>query len=165
MLVIQKQPGVSTLELTSRLDEILDEIQASLPEGMVIHSHVFRQADFIEVAIRNVATALRDGGILVVIIMLVFLASVRATGITVLAIPLSLVAAVLAMKALDTTINTMTLGGMAIAVGAIVDDAVGIIIGVVIGVLTDNVGLWIALGLVFGTAIGATLERRRSDER
>jgi len=124
VLGIQKQPDANTLELTDRLDKILDEIQASLPEGMVIHSHVFRQADFIEVAIHNVAAALRDGGILVVIIMLIFLMSLRATGITVLAIPLSLLSAVLAMKALGTTINTMTLGGMAIAVGALVDDAI-----------------------------------------
>ncbi len=124
VLGIQKQPGTNTLELTGRLDEVLDDIQASLPEGMVIHSHVFRQADFIEVAIHNVAAALRDGGILVVLVMLVFLMSLRATGITVLAIPLSLLAAVLAMKALGTTINTMTLGGMAIAVGALVDDAI-----------------------------------------
>ena len=124
VLGIQKQPGANTLELTQRLDEVLDDIQASLPEGMEIHSHVFRQADFISVAIHNVAEALRDGGILVVVIMLLFLMSLRATGITLLAIPLSLLAAVLAMKALGATINTMTLGGMVIAVGALVDDAI-----------------------------------------
>ncbi|MCP4603591.1 MAG: efflux RND transporter permease subunit [Proteobacteria bacterium] len=124
VLGIQKQPDANTLELTRRLDEVLDDIQTSLPKGMVIHSHVFRQADFIEVAIHNVSAAMRDGGILVVFIMLVFLMSLRATGITILAIPLSLLAAVLAMKAIGTTINTMTLGGMAIAVGALVDDAI-----------------------------------------
>ena len=121
---IQKQPGANTLELTERLDEVLDEIQASLPEGMQIHRHIFRQADFIEVAIGNVAEALRDGAILVVIIVVLFLMSLRASGITVLAIPLSLVVAVLVMKAMGETINTMTLGGMVIAVGALVDDAI-----------------------------------------
>lgn len=124
VLGVQKQPGANTLELTERLDDVLDDLQGSLPEGMLIHRHVFRQADFIEIAIDNVTTAIRDGGILVVLIMLLFLASIRATGITVLAIPLSLVAAVLSMKALGITLNTMTLGGMAIAVGALVDDAI-----------------------------------------
>lgn len=121
---IQKQPGANTLELTETLDEILTDIQGSLPEGMEIHSHVFRQADFIDVAIANVAAALRDGGILVVIIMLISLMSVRATLITTLAIPLSLLASILAMKAMGATLNTMTLGGMAIAIGALVDDAI-----------------------------------------
>jgi CzcA family heavy metal efflux pump len=121
---IQKQPGTNTLELTQRLDTTLDEIEAALPEGMRINRHIFRQADFIEVAVENVVAALRDGAILVVAIVLAFLASGRATGITVLAIPLSLVTAVLAMKAAGGTINTMTLGGMAIAVGALVDDAI-----------------------------------------
>jgi CzcA family heavy metal efflux pump len=121
---IQKQPGANTLELTERLDEVLDEIQATLPEGMQIHEHIFRQADFIDIAISNVTAALRDGAILVVIIVVLFLMSLRASGITVLAIPLSLVTAVVAMKALGETINTMTLGGMAIAVGALVDDAI-----------------------------------------
>ncbi len=121
---IQKQPGTNTLELTRRLDTTLDEIEATLPEGMRINRHIFRQADFIEVAVENVVAALRDGAILVVAIVLAFLASARATGITVLAIPLSLVTAVLAMKAAGGTINTMPLGGMAIAVGALVDDAI-----------------------------------------
>ena len=124
VLGIQKQPGANTLELTRRLDAALDEIQATLPKGMEIDRHIFRQADFIEVAIRNVLGSLRDGALLVILIVLAFLASGRATAITVLAIPLSLVTAVLAMKALGATINTMTLGGMAIAVGALVDDAI-----------------------------------------
>jgi CzcA family heavy metal efflux pump len=121
---IQKQPDANTLELTERLDAVLDDIQASLPEGMVIDRHIFRQADFIEVAIENVVAALRDGAFLVVIIVMLFLMSLRATGITILAIPLSLLASILSMRALDLSINTMTLGGMAIAVGALVDDAI-----------------------------------------
>ena len=124
ILGIQKQPGANTLELTRRLDAALDEIQAGLPKGMEIDRNIFRQSDFIEVAIRNVLGSLRDGALLVILIVLAFLASGRATAITVLAIPLSLVTAVLAMKILGATINTMTLGGMAIAVGALVDDAI-----------------------------------------
>lgn len=124
ILGIQKQPGANTLELTKQLDRVLDDISSRLPERMTINRHIFRQADFISIAVRNVTHALRDGGILVVIIVLVFLANMRATLITVLAIPLSLVTAVLLLKAFGATINTMTLGGMAIAIGALVDDAV-----------------------------------------
>ncbi|MGH7789083.1 MAG: efflux RND transporter permease subunit [Candidatus Binatia bacterium] len=121
---IQKQPGANTLELTARLDTILDEMQAALPPGMAIERHIFRQADFIEVAIGNVVAALRDGAVLVVAVVLLFLVSLRATAITILAIPLSLVSAIVVLQLLGATINTMTLGGMAIAVGALVDDAI-----------------------------------------
>jgi CzcA family heavy metal efflux pump len=121
---IQKQPGANTLDLTRHLDSVLDELQASLPEGMVIHRNIFRQAEFIENAIENLTRALRDGGILVILIVLLFLANFRAASITLVAMPLSLLAAVLALKATGATFNSMTLGGMAIAVGAIVDDAI-----------------------------------------
>ncbi|NIM02260.1 MAG: MMPL family transporter, partial [Acidobacteria bacterium] len=121
---IQKQPGANTLDLTRRLDTVLDELQATLPAGMEIQRDIFRQADFIETAIDNLTRALRDGGILVVVIVFLFLANFRAASITLLAMPLSLLAAVLAMKLTGATINSMTLGGMAIAVGAIVDDAI-----------------------------------------
>jgi CzcA family heavy metal efflux pump len=124
ILGIQKQPGANTLNLTKELDQVLDGIQAKLPPGMKIDRHIFRQSDFIEIAIRNVQGALRDGGLLVVAIVLLFLANVRATFITLTAIPLSLVATILVMKSFGATINTMTLGGMAIAIGALVDDAV-----------------------------------------
>ena len=97
---------------------------SKLPAGMTIDKRIFRQADFIEIAIHNVQGALRDGGLLVVVIVLLFLANVRATFITLTAIPLSLVVTVLVMKSFGATINTMTLGGMAIAIGALVDDAV-----------------------------------------
>jgi len=122
ILGIQKQPGANTLELTERLDAVLEQLHETLPAGMAIDRHIFRQADFIEVAVHNVTAALRDGALLVVVIVFAFLVSWRATAITVLAIPLSLVTAVLALRALGATINTMTLGGMAIAVGALVDD-------------------------------------------
>jgi CzcA family heavy metal efflux pump len=124
ILGIQKQPGANTLGLTRALDNVLDEIQASLPAGMRIDKQIFRQADFIEISIRNLVAALRDGGLLVIVIIFIFLANLRATAITIVAIPLSLVAAVLGMKIAGATINTMTLGGMAIAVGALVDDAI-----------------------------------------
>ena len=124
ILGIQKQPGANTLDLTERLDTVLDQLQETLPDGMAISRHIFRQADFIEVAVHNVTTALRDGALLVVVIVFAFLVNWRATAITVLAIPLSLVTAILALKALGATVNTMTLGGMAIAVGALVDDAI-----------------------------------------
>jgi CzcA family heavy metal efflux pump len=110
--------------LTKELDAVLEDIAKKLPAGMTIDKRIFRQADFIEIAIRNVKNALRDGGLLVVAIVLLFLANVRATIITLTAIPLSLVVTILAMQAFGATINTMTLGGMAIAIGALVDDAV-----------------------------------------
>ena len=121
---IQKQPGANTLELTERLDGVLDELQRSLPAGMTIERNIFRQANFIETAIDNLTRALRDGSILVVLIVFLFLANIRAASITIVAMPLSLLTAVLAMKLTGATINSMTLGGMAIAVGAIVDDAI-----------------------------------------
>jgi len=131
VLGIQKQPGANTLELTDRLDRTLAEIQAGLPAGMKIESHIFRQADFIRISIDNLLTALFEGAILVIAIVFAFLLSARATAITLLAIPLSLVAAILAMKALGVTINTMTLGGMAIALGALVDDAIIVVENIV----------------------------------
>jgi CzcA family heavy metal efflux pump len=121
---VQKQPGANTIEVTERLDRELDTLQTELPAGMTIDRRIFRQSDFIQVAVANVFRALRDGGILVVVIVLVFLANARASAITLTAIPLSLAAAVLALRAFGASINTMTLGGMAIAVGDLVDDAI-----------------------------------------
>ena len=124
VLAVQKQPGVNTLELTRRITTELNAIQLTLPASMKVHLELFRQADFISVAIRNVLRALRDGAIFVVVILLLFLWNLRATSISLVAIPLSLVVAIFAMKLLGITINTMTLGGMAIAIGALVDDAI-----------------------------------------
>lgn len=121
---VRKQPDVNTLKLTQTIQSTLAELQPGLPENVKLHDELFRQADFIEVAVKNVADALRDGSILVILIVLLFLASGRATFITAVAIPLSLIAAVLAMRWQGITLNTMTLGGMAIAVGALVDDAI-----------------------------------------
>src|SRR6266581_1779716 len=121
---VQKQPGANTIELTARLDRELNRLQKELPRGMTIDRKIFRQADFIEVAVDNVVKALRDGGILVIIVVLLFLANLRAAAITLTAMPLSLAAAILVLRAFGATINTMTLGGMAIAIGALVDDAI-----------------------------------------
>ncbi|MCH7531047.1 MAG: efflux RND transporter permease subunit [Gemmatimonadetes bacterium] len=124
ILTVLKQPGTNTLELTDRIDREITNIEATLPDGMEINRGIFRQADFIRTAVNNVLVALRDGAILVIVILFLFLWSVRTTSISVLAIPLALITAILALKLLDITINTMTLGGMAIAIGALVDDAV-----------------------------------------
>ncbi len=124
ILGVQKQPGANTLELTQRLDRELDRLQQEMPAGVTIDRRIFRQADFIEVAVDNVVKALRDGGILVIVVVLLFLANVRAAAVTLTAMPLSLAAAVLVLRGFGATINTMTLGGMAIAIGALVDDAI-----------------------------------------
>jgi CzcA family heavy metal efflux pump len=124
VLGIQKQPGANTLELTRRLDATLDEIQSSLPAGMKIDKQVFRQADFIERSLENLTSALRDGAVLVVIVVVLFLMNVRAAVITLLAIPISMVTAVITMNWFGYTLNSMSLGGLAIAIGELVDDAI-----------------------------------------
>jgi len=121
---VQKQPGANTIELTARLNRELDTLQRELPTGMTIDRKIFRQADFIEVAVDNVVQALRDGGLLVIVVVILFLANFRAAAITLTAMPLSLAAAILVLRAFGASINTMTLGGMAIAIGALVDDAI-----------------------------------------
>ncbi|MDO8605080.1 MAG: efflux RND transporter permease subunit [Phaeospirillum sp.] len=131
VLGIQKQPGSNTLELTRRLDAVFDDIRRTLPEGMVLATNVFRQADFINVSIKNLVDSLRDGAILVIAIVFAFLMNGRATIITLTALPLSLVAAILTMKAMGASINTMTLGGLAIALGALVDDAIIVVENIV----------------------------------
>jgi CzcA family heavy metal efflux pump len=140
VLGIQKQPGANTLALTRAIDAALADIQPTLPAGMQISSRLFRQADFIEVGIDNLGAALRDGLILVIAIVFVFLLSARATLITLLAIPLSLAASIIAMKAVGIGINTMTLGGMVIALGALVDDAI-IVVENAVHRLRDNAAL------------------------
>lgn len=124
VLAIQKQPNVNTLELTEKIEGSIDEIQRNLPEGMKIEKDLFKQSSFIHAAIDNLLHALRDGAILVIIIVILFLLSIRATLITLVAIPLSLFATIFLLNALEITINTMTLGGMAIALGVLVDDAI-----------------------------------------
>ncbi|MDQ3264776.1 MAG: efflux RND transporter permease subunit [Myxococcota bacterium] len=124
VLAVMKQPDANTLELTRALDATLDAIAPTLPRGLKIERNIFRQADFISAAITNVTHALRDGAILVALILLVFLMNLRATLISLAAIPLSLVAAVLVLRAFGVSLNTMTIGGLTIAIGALVDDAI-----------------------------------------
>lgn len=127
MLAVQKQPDANTLELTRELDAVFDELDSALPEPMQLERELFRQADFIEVAVTNVIDALRDGSVLVVVIILLFLVSLRATFVTATVIPLSLLVALVVLQSMGGTINTMTLGGMAIAVGVLVDDAIVVV--------------------------------------
>ena len=124
ILSVQKQPGANTLELTAAIDSVMSEMEGNLPAGVTVERENFRQANFIEIAIHNVSVAMRDGAILVVIILFLFLGNLRSTIISALAIPLSLVAGVLAISAVGATVNTMTLGGLTIAIGALVDDAI-----------------------------------------
>jgi CzcA family heavy metal efflux pump len=124
VLGVQKQPGANTLELMGRLDQTLDALQAELPKGMKIDKHVFRQSDFIERSLANLTLALRDGALLVVLVVMVFLMNARAALITLVAIPVSVMTAVLAMSWMGLTINSMSLGGLAIAIGELVDDAI-----------------------------------------
>ena len=124
ILGIHRQPEVNTLTLTGELDSVLDELAQELPSGMQLSTRLFRQADFIELALNNLNAALRDGMLLVIAVTLLFLASLRASAITLLAIPLSLLAAVVGLSAVGLSINSMTLGGLTIAVGALVDDAI-----------------------------------------
>jgi len=124
LLGVQRQPGANTLELTKRLDAALAELERELPEGMALKRDLMRQADFIEAAVHNVAIALRDGAVLVVAIVGLFLMNLRSTFITLTALPLALLAAVSVLHWMGESINTMTLGGLAIAIGALVDDAI-----------------------------------------
>lgn len=124
ILSISKQPNTNTLELTTNVEKNLAGLQKTLPPDVVLDTKIFRQADFIETSVNNVQNALIEGGIFVVIILFLFLGSFRTTIISLLAIPLSLLGAILVLKALGLNINTMSLGGMAIAIGSLVDDAI-----------------------------------------
>ena len=124
VFAVMKQPAANTLALTREIDGVLDDVQRALPPGMVIQRDVFRQSSFISTAIENVAAALRDGAIMVALIILFFLANGRATLISLASLPVALVVAVLALKGFGTTLNTMTIGGLTIAIGSLVDDAI-----------------------------------------
>ncbi|MBA2733976.1 MAG: efflux RND transporter permease subunit, partial [Acidobacteria bacterium] len=124
VMSIQKQPGASTQEITEKIDAAIKELQATMPEDVEINPNLFRQSNFIEASIDNVIEALRDGAILVVIVLFLFLLNFRTTAITLTAIPLSFIITFLIFKAFDVTINTMTLGGLAVAIGELVDDSI-----------------------------------------
>src|SRR5262249_735642 len=124
ILAVQKQPGANTLDLTPRIDAALEQLQRDAPPGVVVERRVFRQADFIRIAAANGFEAVRAGGGWVFVVLLVFLASVRTSLITLTALPLSVLVTVLVFGYFGVTINTMTLGGIAVAVGELVDDAI-----------------------------------------
>ncbi|HYO97909.1 MAG TPA: efflux RND transporter permease subunit, partial [Polyangiaceae bacterium] len=124
VLKVQKQPQANTLEVTRRLDVALDDIAKSLPAGISLYRKGFRQADFIRVALDNVMTVLRDGAILVAIILALFLMSWRTTLISLISLPLSLLVGLLVLRYSGASINVMTLGGFAIGIGELVDDAI-----------------------------------------
>jgi Cu(I)/Ag(I) efflux system membrane protein CusA/SilA len=124
LMTVNKQPAVSTIELTEKIDRSVAELAQLLPADVKISTDVFRQARFINNSIDNIQKSLYEGGIFVVIILFVFLMNVRTTLISLVTIPLSLVSAILALKFMGLTINTMSLGGMAIAIGSLVDDAI-----------------------------------------
>ena len=124
ILSISKQPNINTLEVTKNIERNLREIKKSLPADVKMDTKIFRQADFIEASVSNVARALIEGAIFVIIILLLFLGSFRTTLISIIAIPLSLLGTLIVLHLMGMNINTMTLGGMCIAIGSLVDDAI-----------------------------------------
>ena len=124
ILIIAKQPGADTRRLTDDVTAALADLRGSLPEDIQINPEIYQQKTFIDLSIQNVIEALRDGGILVVIVLFLFLLNFRTTFITLTAIPLSIVITGLVFKACGMSINTMTLGGLAVAIGELVDDAI-----------------------------------------
>lgn len=124
LLTVTKQPATGTIELTEKLEEALTDLQKTLPADVHVSTDIFRQADFIESSISNVKTSLWEGALFVVVILFLFLANVRTTVISAITIPLSLLVSLLVLHLLGQTINTMSLGGMAIAIGSLVDDAI-----------------------------------------
>ena len=124
ILTVTKQPNTSTIELTDKLDATLEDIRRELPSDVVLTTDVYRQERFINSSIDNVKRSLIEGAIFVVIVLFIFLMNVRTTVISLVTIPLAFVAAILALNALGLTINTMSLGGLAIAIGSLVDDAI-----------------------------------------
>ena len=124
LLTVTKQPATSTLELTAKLEDSLKDLQKNLPPDVKVSTDIFRQSRFIESSIGNVQKSLIEGGIFVVIVLFLFLANVRTTIISLVTLPLSLVVSILVLHYMGLTINTMSLGGMAIAIGSLVDDAI-----------------------------------------
>lgn len=124
LLTVTKQPNTNTLALTGRLDNALDELKANLPADVKINSRIFRQSRFIESSLDNVKQSLIEGAIFVIIVLFIFLMNWRTTVISLVSIPLSIVASLLAIRWMGLTINTMSLGGIAIAIGSLVDDSI-----------------------------------------
>lgn len=124
LVTVTKQPGTNTLELTDKLDASVTELQKTLPKDVKISTDIFRQSRFIDSSIDNIQKALLEGSVFVIVVLFFFLMNFRTTIISLVALPLSLLMAILVMHALGITINTMSLGGLAIAIGSLVDDAI-----------------------------------------
>lgn len=124
LLTVTKQPNTNTLALTGRLDNALDELKTNLPADVKVNSRIFRQSRFIESSLDNVKQSLIEGAIFVIIVLFIFLMNWRTTVISLVSIPLSIVASLLAIRWMGLTINTMSLGGIAIAIGSLVDDSI-----------------------------------------
>lgn len=124
IMTIQKQPEASTIEVSKKIDELVENLKKQMPKGVMLKSDLFKQSHFIETSIDNVKEALRDGAIIVGIVLFIFLLNFRSTFITLTAIPLSFVLTALTFKFFGLSVNTMTLGGLAIAIGELVDDAI-----------------------------------------
>ena len=124
IISVSKQPNINTLQVTENIEKNLEAMMQSLPEDVRLDTSIFRQADFIEASVNNVGRALIEGAIFVIIILFLFLASFRTTVISIVAIPLSLLGTMIVLHLMGLNINTMTLGGMAIAIGSLVDDAI-----------------------------------------
>ena len=124
LLTVTKQPNTGTIELTERLDAAIADLQKNLPADVHVSTDIFRQSTFIENSINNVKRSLYEGAIFVVIVLFVFLANFRTTVISLITLPLSLLVTILVLDAFGLSLNTMSLGGMAIAIGSLVDDAI-----------------------------------------
>ena len=124
MLAIQKQPSADTLELDRHIEKVLDELQRDLPPDIVIERRIFKQADFIEASVDNVVEAVRDGALWVIVILFLFMWNFRTSFCSLVAMPLSILLTVLIFRWFGVTINTMTLGGIAVAIGDLVDDSI-----------------------------------------
>lgn len=124
LMTVTKQPNTGTIELTEKLEDALKDLQKNLPSDINVSTDVFRQSRFIESSIDNVKTSLYEGAIFVVIVLFLFLANTRATVISLITLPVSLLVSILVMHYMNLSINTMSLGGLAIAIGSLVDDAI-----------------------------------------
>jgi CzcA family heavy metal efflux pump len=124
IMTLMKQPNANTIKLTERIDETMAGVQKQLPSGVEMNTHIFRQANFIQASIDNLQTTLLEGALFVSIVLFLFLLNWRTTVISLIAIPVSLLVTIIVLKLFGYTINTMSLGGMAIAIGALVDDAI-----------------------------------------
>lgn len=124
LLTITKQPSTSTLELTEKLDKAIAELQSSLPADVKVNTQLYRQQNFIDSSISNIKKSLLEGGLFVVLVLIIFLMNARTTVISLVTIPLSLLITLLVLHLMGLTINTMSIGGMAIAIGSLVDDAI-----------------------------------------